>query len=115
VVSKGGMEALTLAMAVDLAPHGIRVNGIRVGPVITDRYYELMPERLKREVASAPRDEAIAVLDRQAATLVGRMGRPSDIAPVALFLASEESGFLTGSIVNADGGRMISRKVEPLL
>jgi len=112
IAGKGGLDALTLAMAVDLAPHGIRVNGVRVGSVLTDNYLAVLPPALKREVES---EAGVAALDKRAATLLGRMGLPGEIARVVLFLASEEAGYLTGSIVRADGGRAISRKVEPLL
>lgn len=115
IASKGGLEALTLAMAVDLAPHGIRVNGLRVGSVLTDNYLRVLPEKLKRQMAEAPAGQETKVLDQRAATLLGRMGRPAEIAQAALFLASEEAGFVTGSILRADGGRAISRRVEPLL
>ena len=98
VASKGGLEALTLSMAVDLADQGIRVNGIQVGYVLSDSFRELLGEE-KGEVP----------------TLLGRMGTPEEIAEVAVFLASEKASFLTGSVVRADGGRMISRKKEPLL
>ena len=98
VASKGGLEALTLSMAVDLADQGIRVNGIQVGYVLSDSFRELLGEE-KGEVP----------------TLLGRMGTPEEIAEVAVFLASEKASFLTGSVVRADGGRLISRKKEPLL
>lgn len=98
VASKGGLEALTLSMAVDLADQGIRVNGIQVGYVLSDSFRELLGE----EHYEVP-------------TLLGRMGTPEEIAEVAAFLASEKASFLTGSVVRADGGRMISRKKEPLL
>ena len=113
--SKGGLEALTLALAVDLAPHGIRVNGIRVGSVLTDNYLRLLPEKLKRQITEATPGAAAKLLDQRAATLLGRMGRPAEIAHTALFLASEEAGFITGSVLRVDGGRAISRRVEPLL
>lgn len=114
VASKGAMDALTLAMAVDLAPHNIRVNGIRVGSVLTENYLRVLPEKLKQQMAALSADAAFSILDQRAATLVNRMGRPADIASVALFLASKEASFLTGSVIRADGGRAISRKVEPL-
>lgn len=112
IAGKGGLDALTLAMAADLAPFGIRVNGVRVGSVLTENYLSVLPEALKQEVASGA---GLKALDRRAATLLGRMGLPVEIARVVVFLASEQAGYLTGSIIRADGGRAISRKVEPLL
>jgi NAD(P)-dependent dehydrogenase (short-subunit alcohol dehydrogenase family) len=111
IASKGGLDSLTLSMATDLAPHGIRVNGVRVGCVLTENYLAVLPPALKREVDSA----GVGVLDQRVATLLGRMGQPAEIARVVLFLASEKANYLTGSIVRADGGRAISRKAEPLL
>ena len=111
IAGKGGLDSLTLGLATDLAPHGIRVNGVRVGSILTENYLAVLPPGLKREVAEG----GTAVLDRRAATLLGRMGRPVEIARVVLFLASDRASYLTGSIVRADGGRAISRKVEPLL
>jgi NAD(P)-dependent dehydrogenase (short-subunit alcohol dehydrogenase family) len=113
IASKGGLDALTLSMAVDLAPFGIRVNGIRVGCILTENYLSVLPPALKRQVDAGV--DATRLLDQRAATLLNRMGRPAEIAKVALFLASDGADFLTGSIIRADGGRAISRKVEPLL
>lgn len=113
VTSKGGMDAMTLAMAVDLAPYGIRVNGVRVGSVLTENYLTVLPPALKQKVDQGM--DATELLDARAATLLNRMGRPADIAKVVLFLASDAADFVTGTIVKADGGRSISRKVEPLL
>lgn len=113
IASKGGLDALTLSMAVDLAPFSIRVNGIRVGCILTENYLNVLPPALKRQVDAGV--DATRLLDQRAATLLNRMGRPAEIAKVALFLASDGADFLTGSIIRADGGRAISRKVEPLL
>lgn len=113
IASKGGLDALTLSMAVDLAPFGIRVNGIRVGCILTENYLNVLPPALKRQVDAGV--DATRLLDQRTATLLNRMGRPAEIAKVALFLASDGADFLTGSIIRADGGRAISRKVEPLL
>lgn len=108
VASKGGLEALTLALATDLAPHGIRVNGVQVGSVYTGSYYKVLPASLQREIDH----HGVQAVDRRAATLLGRMGRAVEIARVVTFLASSEASYLTGSLVRADGGRAISRKVE---
>jgi NAD(P)-dependent dehydrogenase (short-subunit alcohol dehydrogenase family) len=88
--SKGGILTMTRAMALELAPHGIRVNAI--APGLTD--------------TAQPRyghDEAeIAQMAR--AIPLGRIAQPEDIARVALFLASDDAGFVTGQTVHVNGG-----------
>jgi NAD(P)-dependent dehydrogenase (short-subunit alcohol dehydrogenase family) len=115
IASKGALDGLTLAMAVDLAPHGIRVNGVQVGSVMTESFHDAMAKRLALQGRAAPSGKAMdRLLDARAATLLGRMGRPEEIARLVLFLAGDESSFITGSIIRADGGRSISRKTETL-
>jgi NAD(P)-dependent dehydrogenase (short-subunit alcohol dehydrogenase family) len=83
---------------------------------MTDSFHRSMADRFIAHGRAAPTGKAMdRLLDRRAATLVGRMGRPEEIARVVLFLAADESSFLTGSIIRADGGRTISRKTETLL
>lgn len=86
--SKGGIETLTKVLAVELAPFGIRVNGVAPGPTQIAR------------TAHGPRQRA-AFLDRMA---VKRYGSPADIAGAVAFLCSEEADFIAGQILNADGG-----------
>ncbi len=95
--SKGAVVALTRSMAVDLAPEGIRVNVICPGTV----YTELMRPML---TARGGADEAKGLAMTIAKYPIGRLGTPEDIAQVALFLASDESAFMTGSVVTPDGG-----------
>jgi 3-oxoacyl-[acyl-carrier protein] reductase len=88
--SKAGVIGLTKVMAVDLAQSRIRVNAIAPGPIETEMtkvghtqesreaYHRLVPQR--------------------------RYGDPVDIANAALFLASQESGYITGHVLNVDGG-----------
>ena len=88
--SKGGVVAMTRAMALELAPHRIRVNAI--APGLTD--------------TAQPRygnsEEELAVMAR--AVPLGRMAHPDDIADVAVFLASENSRYVTGQTLHANGG-----------
>lgn len=86
--SKGGIETLTKVLAVELAPHGIRVNGVAPGPTQIAR------------TAHGPRQRA-AFLDRMA---VKRYGAPGDIAAAVAFLCGEEADFIAGQILNVDGG-----------
>jgi NAD(P)-dependent dehydrogenase (short-subunit alcohol dehydrogenase family) len=111
VASKGGLDALTRALAVELAPHRIRVNGVVVGSVYSDS------TRLVVGTPDDPADpEAVpAALDAAAATLLGRMGRPGDVARLVAFLASDDAAYLTGSLVVADGGRLLNRAPDPLI
>jgi NAD(P)-dependent dehydrogenase (short-subunit alcohol dehydrogenase family) len=88
--SKGGVVSLTRAMATELAPHSIRVNAI--APGLTDTAqprYGMTEAELVERAATMP---------------LGRIGRPEDIANVAVFLASEKSAFMTGQVVHANGG-----------
>ena len=100
-MSKGGLNQLTRVMALALAPHGIRVNGIGPGSIMTDM------------LASVANDAAARrrVLSR---TPLGRIGEPSEIASIAAFLASDDASYMTGQILYADGGRLpLNYTVEP--
>jgi len=88
--SKGGVVAMTRAMALELARYGIRVNAI--APGLTDT---AQPRRGHSE-------EELAALAR--AVPLGRMAQPDDIASVAVFLASEDARFITGQTVHVNGG-----------
>ena len=92
-IAKGGLTQLTKAMALALAPHGIRVNAIGPGSILTP---------MLEEVAT---DEVVAnrILSR---TPLGRFGEPSEIAAIAAFLASDEASYITGTTIFADGGRL---------
>ncbi len=91
VASKGGARSLTHAMAVDLAAHGIRVNAIAPGPTLTGltRASYTDPEARRATEALIP---------------LGRLGQPDDLVGAVLFLASDESRWVTGSTVTVDGG-----------
>ncbi len=91
--SKGGVNQLTKAMALSLAPHGIRVNAIGPGSIMTD-----MLATVNADPAAKHR-----LLSR---TPLGRIGDPAEIASVAAFLASDEASYITGQTIYADGGRL---------
>jgi len=93
--TKGAVHTLTQTLAVELAPDKIRVCAI--APVATET--PLLPTFLGP--APGMREKF------QATVPLGRLAQPQDIANVALFLASEEAGFLTGNIVEVDGGRCV--------
>ena len=93
--SKGGVIQLTKAMAIDHARDHIRINCVCPGPINTP-----LLDRIIETSATPDKERQITV----ARTLMNRLGEPVEIANVILFLASEESSFMTGSIVVADGG-----------
>jgi NAD(P)-dependent dehydrogenase (short-subunit alcohol dehydrogenase family) len=89
--SKGGVLAMTREMAVEYARQGIRANSICPGPIETPLLAELLadPVRRQRRLVHIP---------------IGRFGRPEEIAKAALFLASDDASFVTGSALVVDGG-----------
>lgn len=93
VVSKAGVSQLTNAMAIALAAQGVRVNAIGPGSIATDMLKVMMSDEAARR----------RILSR---TPLGRCGEPEEIAAVALFLASDESSYVTGQTIMADGGRI---------
>jgi NAD(P)-dependent dehydrogenase (short-subunit alcohol dehydrogenase family) len=95
--AKGAVVALTRSMSVDLAPRGVRVNVICPGTVYTPLMEPMLTARGGGDLAAGL---ALTV----AKYPIGRLGTPEEIAAVALFLASDDSSFLTGSVITADGG-----------
>jgi len=93
-VSKGALNQLTKVMALALAPHGVRVVGIGPGSIATEL---LKTAVLTNEAAKA------RILSR---TPLGRLGEPDEIARVAVFLASDDASYLTGTTLYPDGGRL---------
>lgn len=86
IASKGGMAALTRALAVELAPDGITVNAICPGPFRTDMHDE------------GARAELLPLIP------LGRWGHPEELGAAAVFLASEASSYMTGATLAIDGG-----------
>lgn len=101
VTAKGGVNQLTKAMALSLADKGIRVNGIGPGSIMT--------EMLK----SVANDKA-AMHKVLARTPMGRAGEPSEIGKAAVFLASDDSSYMTGQIMYVDGGRLALNYTVPV-
>jgi NAD(P)-dependent dehydrogenase (short-subunit alcohol dehydrogenase family) len=87
-MAKGGLEALTRQLALELAPN-IRVNAIAPGPTSTERNLGYDPEFDRRWAAIIP---------------AGRIGFVEDYAAICVFLASEDSAFVTGQVIGVDGG-----------
>lgn len=92
--SKGGMNVLTMSMALELAEHGIRVNALCPGFIET---------RLTKPKINNP----YAIREYLKTIPIGRVGQPEDIADAALFLASHESRYMTGQCLVVDGGQLM--------
>ncbi len=93
--AKGALTMFTKAVAADWAIHGITVNAIAPGPFLTDANRRWIGERpeFEGEVASS--------------IPMGRWGKPEEIGPLALYLASEASSYMTGSVLVIDGGKLL--------
>jgi NAD(P)-dependent dehydrogenase (short-subunit alcohol dehydrogenase family) len=96
--SKGGINSLTRQAAVDYADQGIRVNAVLPGTIRTP-----MNERI---MAAAP-DPAQVEQGWLAMHPVGRLGQAGEVAALVLFLASDESSFITGELIRVDGGLVV--------
>jgi NAD(P)-dependent dehydrogenase (short-subunit alcohol dehydrogenase family) len=95
--SKAGLGGLTRAMAISLARYGIRVNALAPGPTLTDMAAD-HPQFIKPLLMRTP---------------LGRFAQPDEMAAAALFLASDESSFMTGSTLFVDGGRLALNYTMP--
>jgi NAD(P)-dependent dehydrogenase (short-subunit alcohol dehydrogenase family) len=97
-VSKAAVDMITRCAALDFAPHGVRVNAINPGVVVTELH----------TVANAVADYP-AFLERSKTTHpLGRVGSTDDIAALVLFLLSDEAGWITGACMPIDGGRALA-------
>jgi len=94
--TKGALETLTRGLALELAPRKIRVNAIAPGHTETEG----------NVAAGTFEGGAGAVLAGK--TPLGRLGRVTDIAPLAVFLASDESAWITGEVIRAAGGLIVA-------
>jgi len=93
--SKGAIIALTKNLALDLAPDNIRVNCICPGAIETPMFHRVLEKQGDPEVVRKERIKSYPM---------GRFGRPEEVAQTALFLACDESSFMTGAVVVVDGG-----------
>jgi NAD(P)-dependent dehydrogenase (short-subunit alcohol dehydrogenase family) len=93
--AKGAIDSFTRATAVDLGPWGIRVNALRPGPIMTE----------KRPTYHLPHPQPNSHVP------LGRFGYPADVAWAAVFLASDDAGFITGQAFEVDGGLLAQARL----
>lgn len=96
-LTKGAINTFTQTLAYELGPYGVRVNAIAPGNVLTDKvkaYMEGIPGQARQKF-----QETIKTLYP-----LGRIGSPEDLGGIALYLASEQASWVTGSIISIDGG-----------
>ncbi len=98
--SKGAILSATRSLALELGQHDIRVNAIAPGGVLT----EGVLNSLNKTSIQRDKSQLKTFMSRM---VLGRMGRPDDIARVALFLASDLSSYITGTIIFVDGGFLL--------
>lgn len=91
LASKGGLRSLTMGMALDLAPHGVRVNAVAPGPVLTGLTERRFADAKMRQWT----------IDHIPA---GRLGEPADVAGAIAFLAGDEARWVIGTTIVVDGG-----------
>jgi len=101
VVSKGGVKQLTKVMALSLVEHGIRVNAVGPGSIKTEVFAQVASDKEKLR----------GILSR---TPMGRAGEPREVARVCVFLASDDSSYITGQTIYPDGGRMALNYTVPV-
>lgn len=98
-VSKAGVDQLTRCAALELAPHGVRVNAVNPGVVVTNLHRR----------SGFDEEKYTAFLERSKGTHpLGRAGEPDEIADLIWFLASDRAGWITGETISIDGGRHLT-------
>jgi NAD(P)-dependent dehydrogenase (short-subunit alcohol dehydrogenase family) len=101
VAAKGGVNQLTKVMALSLADKGIRVNAVGPGSIMTEVFQAVVSDKAAMD----------KILSR---TPLGRVGDPDEVAAVAVFLASEDSSYITGQTIYPDGGRLALNYTVPV-
>ncbi|MGN9809146.1 SDR family NAD(P)-dependent oxidoreductase [Micromonospora sp. BQ11] len=101
--TKGAVEAATRAIALELAPRGIRVNAVAPGAIANDRFAALDPAAQRARAAPVP---------------LGRVGTGADVAAAVSFLASADADYVTGQVLTVDGGLSVQARppgTDPVL
>jgi NAD(P)-dependent dehydrogenase (short-subunit alcohol dehydrogenase family) len=101
VAAKGGVNQLTKVMALSLVDKGIRVNAIGPGSIMTEVFKTVVTDQAAMN----------KILSR---TPMGRVGEPDEVASVAVFLASDDSSYITGQTIYPDGGRLALNYTVPV-
>jgi NAD(P)-dependent dehydrogenase (short-subunit alcohol dehydrogenase family) len=96
--SKGGLEALTRQLAAEYAEHGVRANALVLGSIAVPRNADLHADPEKAEALRSAR-------------MTDRAGTPDDVAAAVAFLASDDAGFITGAVLDIDGGLLAKAPV----
>ncbi len=91
--ARGGLEALTYDMAIELGPRGITANCILIGHIENDTAEDKLTDDVRADMLKK--------------TPVGRLGEPSDLVPAFMFLASEEASFVNGARIDVNGGMIV--------
>ena len=109
-VAKAGIEQMNTHLAMELADRGIRVNTIRVGSIAGDAFLRpalrALPQELARQLYADIMPKHLAEIR---GVLTGNPGRPSDIASMILYLASEQGAYINGAVLPVDGGFTTNR------
>ena len=95
--AKAGLLGLTRQLARQVAPYGILVNAVAPGVILSGERIE----KKWRERSDDEREEMLKAIP------VGRLGKPEDVTPIVVFLASEEAGYITGAVIDVNGGRFM--------
>jgi 3-oxoacyl-[acyl-carrier protein] reductase len=104
--TKGGVDSFTRAAALELAPHGIRVNAVAPGSIVVEAWGELPADELTKRSETVP---------------LGRLGGPADIAAAVAWLCSDDATYVTGQVIAVDGGLLAQLRppqveiVEPVV
>ena len=102
--SKGGVALLTQSLALELAPHGVRVNTVAPGNMATDMHFDELRARADRNGSSFDDEVAAA----RAEVPLGRHGTADDVAGAIAWLASGDAGYVTGQTIAVNGGVLLT-------